>query len=170
MWRMGGRPGWSVDNWFLDPARSGGMLLDLHIHDVDYVGSVFGMPDSLDVMGRMSAGAKTYDVVHANFAYKDGPQVHMHAGWSAAQIPFQAGFEAWFDRGFLVYDDGVLQVYDDMEKVDAKSVDYERGDGYLNEIAYFLRCVEAGIEPAECLPKSTRDSVRLIEREIAAMR
>ena len=34
---LGAAPGWSVDNWFLDEKRSGGVALDLHIHDTDYI-------------------------------------------------------------------------------------------------------------------------------------
>ena len=42
--RLGAAPGWSVDNWFINEKRSGGVALDLHIHDTDYVQYLFGMP------------------------------------------------------------------------------------------------------------------------------
>jgi predicted dehydrogenase len=170
MWRLGGRPGWAPDNWFLDPARSGGAILDLHIHDVDYVNALFGAPDHVYATGRISKAAKTYDVIHACFGYEGGPQVHMHAGWSAAQIPFRAGFEAWFDVAFLSYRGGELRLFDDLEEVASKVVDLPDGDGYLGEIAYFLECVEAGKSPDRCLPASTRDSLKIVQREIAAIK
>src|SRR5512145_2441470 len=44
MWRMGGHPSWAARGWFADPARSGGMALDLHIHDVDFANAVLGRP------------------------------------------------------------------------------------------------------------------------------
>jgi predicted dehydrogenase len=169
MWRMGGRPGWSPDNWFLDPARSGGAILDLHIHDVDYANAVFGEPDTVYATGRQSEAARTYDVIHAVFAYADGPQVHMHAGWSTAQIPFQAGFEAWFDRALVRYDADTLRVYTDPDGATAIEPDLESGDGYLNEIAYFLDCIERDVPPTVCTPASTRDSLALIQRELDAM-
>jgi predicted dehydrogenase len=169
MWRMGGRPGWSPDNWFLDPELSGGAILDLHIHDVDYVSAVLGVPDGVYATGRQSAAARTHDVLHAIFTYADGPQVHMHAGWSAAQIPFEAGFEAWFDRAFVRYDAGKLQVFNDPDEVQVVDADYTPGDGYLNEIAYFLDCVEQDVPPAACTPSSTRDSLALIERELTVI-
>jgi len=165
MWRMGGHPGWAAHNWFADPARSGGMVLDLHIHDVDYVNAVFGRPDHLYATARTSEQAKTYDVLHAIFEYTNGPQIHMHAGWSVGQIPFQAGFEAWFDRAFVCFDEGKLTVFDDPGKVAAHPAEFEPGDAYLNEIAYFLDCVEKGASPTRCMPESTRDSIALIERE-----
>ena len=42
--RLSLTPTWSWDNCFLDGKRSGGAMLDLHIHDADYVHYVFGMP------------------------------------------------------------------------------------------------------------------------------
>ncbi|MCL5998257.1 MAG: Gfo/Idh/MocA family oxidoreductase, partial [Chloroflexi bacterium] len=42
--RVGGQPGWSSRNWFLDPVRSGGPIHDLHIHDVDFVNYLLGKP------------------------------------------------------------------------------------------------------------------------------
>ncbi len=37
----------------------------------------------------------------AVFLYAGGPQVSIDAGWSEVQIPFKAGYEAWFERGFI---------------------------------------------------------------------
>ena len=42
--RNGGTPGWSWEGWHFDEKRSGGALLDLHMHDVDAMNSIFGVP------------------------------------------------------------------------------------------------------------------------------
>lgn len=169
MWRLGARPAWSPDNWFLDPKRSGGAILDLHIHDVDFVNAVFGPPDHLTATGRLYAGAQSYDVIHALFTFEDGPQVHLHAGWSPAAIPFQAGYDAWFDKAFVRYAGGKLEIYDENGSVEVQLDALSRGDGYQNEIAYFLDCVRSDSEPVRCMPESTRDSMLLIEQELANM-
>lgn len=169
MWRIGGRPGWSPDNWFLNPALSGGMVLDLHIHDVDFVNATFGTPNQIHATGRITAGAEAPDVVHAIFMYENGPQIHMHAGWAPAQIPFEAGFEAWFDRAMVRYDKGELQAFVGTDHIESVTPDYKHGDGYLEETAYFLNCVETGKQPKLCAPKSTRDSLALIAEELAVI-
>jgi predicted dehydrogenase len=169
MYRMGGRPQWSWENWFLDVERSGGTILDLHIHDVDYVNYLLGLPDGIQATGRKSEATGSYDIVHACYTYDDGPQVHVHAGWSVAPIPFQSGFDAWFERGFMRYDgqhDPPLQVFGEAGPGPAE---YERGDAYANEIAYFVHCVEVGTPLTACSPASVRDSLALIEREIVAI-
>ncbi len=171
MYRIGGRPIWSWENWFQDPARSGGPMYDLHIHDVDFVNYMLGQPERIAATVRRSLATGSPDVVHAVYDYADGPQVHMHGGWSYAQIPFQAGFDAWFERGFLRFDgrnDPALQVFADDRAVSTRPADYESGDAYYNEIAYFLDCVATGQSPVECPPRSARDSLHLVDLELEA--
>lgn len=171
MYRMGGRPIWSWENWFLDPARSGGMIYDLHIHDVDYVNYLLGLPDRVQAVARITKSTGSYDIVHSVYNYENGPQVHIHGGWSYAQIPFCAGFDAWFEDGFLRFDsrnNPTLVVYKDAVQAKAEPAEYEQGDAYYNEIVYFLECVEKGEPPTECPPESARDSLGLVGKEIAA--
>ncbi|MBN1933507.1 MAG: Gfo/Idh/MocA family oxidoreductase [Anaerolineae bacterium] len=171
MVRLGGRPIWSWDNWFLDPARSGGPPLDLQLHDLDWVNAVFGLPDGVQAAAKKSPATGGYDTLDALLTYADGPQIHVRGGWSYAQIPFQAGFDAWFERGFVRFDGRLrpaLQVFDDPLKVEAQPAEYAPGDAYLNEIVYFLDGVRNGGELAGCTPQSTRDSMLLVEKTIQA--
>ena len=171
IFRLGGRPIWSWQNWFLDPARSGGPVVDLHIHDVDFVHSLLGKPRTLYATARKSEATGTHDIVHTVFDYGDGPQVHIHAGWSMAQTPFLAGYDAWFERGFVRLDprlDPALSVYADPRQALGRPADYARGDAYFNEIAYYVNCIERGLPPEECPPESARDSLMLVRQAIAS--
>ena len=47
--RVSEPPGWSKE--FLDGAKSGGALLDLHIHDTDFVQFLFGVPSRVSSAG-----------------------------------------------------------------------------------------------------------------------
>ncbi|HEY89035.1 MAG TPA: Gfo/Idh/MocA family oxidoreductase [Thermoflexia bacterium] len=171
MYRVGGVPGWSERNWYLDPALSGGMILDLHIHDVDYVNSLLGIPDIVQASGKY-AERGGYHIVHADYIYREGPHVHLHAGWSTTQIPFTMGFDAWFADGFLRYDsthDPTLQLFTNRAEVRAEAVAVPVGDAYYHEIDYFVTCLEQGRAASECPPRSARDSVALVQREIRAI-
>ncbi len=171
IYRLGGRPVWSWENWFLDPDRSGGPVIDLHIHDVDFVNYLLGKPASLFATARKSDATGTYDVIHTLFTYADGPQVHIHAGWSLAQTPFLAGYDAWFERGFLRLDPRqapALTVFDDLSKANPQPAEYAKGDAYFNEIAYYVDCVERGLPVAECPPESARESLALAKLAIAS--
>lgn len=170
--RICGRPIWSWENWMLDPALSGGAMYDLHVHDVDYVNYVLGAPDSLLASQRVSDPGGSYDIIHALYQYRNGPQVHIHSGWGLAQTPFRAGFDAWFERGFVRLDpsgEPALLVYTDLVKVESSPAPYEKGDAYLNEIAYFLECVEKDLPVEECPPESARESLALLEKELESI-
>ena len=147
-------------------------MYDLHIHDVDYVNSVFGAPDTIQAIACKTEATGSYDIIHASYAYHGGPQVHIHAGCSVAQIPFSAGYVAWFERGIVSYDpknEVALQVFDDPDQVSGGPAEYEKGDAYLNEISYFVKCVENDEPPAECAPESVRESLGLVRKEIASI-
>lgn len=173
LYRIGGRPaGWGWENWFMDPARSGGALFDLHVHDVDFVNALFGAPEQISAAARRAEPNSPIEVIHALYNYRGGPQVSIHGGWSEVQIPFKAGYEAWFERGFVRLDTDhtpTLTVYDDPARLNACAADYEPGDAYLNEIQYFIDCVREDRQPDECPPESARDSLLLLERERAAI-
>jgi predicted dehydrogenase len=171
MFRLGGRPaGWGWQDWFMDPVRSGGSLYDLHVHDVDFVNSMLGAPDRLMASGRRAEPGSAVESIHAIFQYDNGPHVSIYGGWSEAQIPFRAGYEAWFEKGFLSLDRDrkpTLTVYDQMDRIYAQPADFTPGDAYFNELQYFIQCVENDQDPAECPPESARDSLILLNKERA---
>jgi predicted dehydrogenase len=167
--RIGGRPtSWGWQDWFMDPARSGGTLYDLHIHDVDFVNYLLGTPQQILATGRRAVPGSACEVIHAIFRYAGGPQVSIHAGWSEVQIPFRAGYEAWFERGYLRLDPEKtpsLTIFTDAAQTVQQPALYTPGDAYLNEIQYFVDCVQNNQNPVECPPESARQSLVLLAEE-----
>jgi predicted dehydrogenase len=49
MKRHGGHVAWGWQDWFNDEQKSGSVMLDLHVHDVDYLRSILGEPEILNV-------------------------------------------------------------------------------------------------------------------------
>lgn len=52
---------------------------------------------------------------------------------------------------------------------DNKVSETEAGDaveGYYNELAYFTKCIENNIQPVECSPESSLESVNLCYKHI----
>jgi predicted dehydrogenase len=144
----------------------------MHIHDVDYVNSLLGLPDRVQATGRITEATGSYDVFHALYNYDGGPQVHIHGAWTMAQIAFTHGYEACFERGFLRFDgsqDPTLLVFDDLKEVKGRPAEFEAGDAYYDELAYFLECIESGEPPLLCPPQSARDSLSLVDQEVASI-
>jgi predicted dehydrogenase len=161
--RISGVPTWSWKGWLLDPSLSGGPLIDLHIHDVDFALSILGRPDKLFASGRSSMASGGLDIVHALYQYKHGPQVHLHGGWSTVQVPFQAGYEAWFDKGFLRYqcgDPSTLECYE-MGSQEPVPVAAPPWDAYEEELRYFMGCILTEQEPELCPPTASKEALGL---------
>ena len=51
MHRLSPKPAWGWNNWFEDPAQSGTVLWDLHIHDADFIRYLLGEPKAVRVEG-----------------------------------------------------------------------------------------------------------------------
>ena len=60
------------ENWFADPEKSGGGVLDLHIHDEDYIAYLIGSPKSVDANGVKGQGGGINAVQVLGRGHKDG--------------------------------------------------------------------------------------------------
>ena len=47
--RGGRTPAWSYEEWLMDEARSGGCIMDQHVHDVDTIQWLFGPAEAVSL-------------------------------------------------------------------------------------------------------------------------
>jgi predicted dehydrogenase len=152
-------PDWS--HWLPDEKRSGGAVLDLLIHDVDQALALFGPPDEVECR---SLGP--VDTMDAALHYANGVDVELLGGWYPSGTTFSMGFEIERARGTMKLEDGRLQVRREPRGGQDANAGWEPvpvagGDGYRNEIAYFIQCCRDGAPPARCLPEDSARAVRL---------
>jgi len=89
-------PSWA--DWFADPGRSGGVLLDLGIHDIDYARWVAG-----DVV-RVEAAMVEPGVGRAVLTHEGGAVSEVTAAWGPSGTPFRTEFEIVGTDGRLDHD------------------------------------------------------------------
>jgi len=165
LWRGTTPPTWSWQNWLLNHKRSGGMILDLHVHDADFVQHLLGRPRAVCSTGAVGPSGG-YDVVDTQYIYGDKMAVRASGN---VTLPVSFGFEArylaTFERGCLRYSTADPHGLTEITAEGAHHPDLPRKDGYQEEIAYFVRCVVHNEEPAMVEPESSAFSVRLVEAE-----
>jgi len=96
--RMGEPPGWSRE-FYGDPARSGGALFDLHVHDADFVRWCLGDPVAVH-----SAGSRLH--VTTIYGYPGGPAPVVAEGGHipVAGFGFRMRYLAVFEEGVAEFD------------------------------------------------------------------
>ena len=155
--------GWN--NWFRDGELSGGVTLDLHIHDVDMVRWMFGMPKAVTMSALSQMTKNGYDKLSTNFIYED-MFVNATCDWTIAhdrfntrciRVNFEDGY-VFLDRtegrsGFVkVKRDGTVTEFPDLIGFDA----------YYEEIKYFVGCVKEGKKVDYNIPSESVDSVKIV--------
>ena len=152
--RISPRPEWGWNNWLLDADLSGGAGQDLHIHDVDYVLSVFGEPKKFYSVKNSQGEKNSY--VNTLMQYEDFV-VGVEGTWDLpGSYPFAATFRVVFENAvvenaggkFMLYTkDGASEIK--IEKKALVGESYKGGNvsdlgGYYNELVYFCDRAKQG--------------------------
>lgn len=97
------QPDWAPDQWHTDMRRSGGVAVDMLVHDIDLVRWYFGEP--ADVYARVVGSDRHagLDYALATLAVPAGPICHLHGSW-AEPGGFSQSAEVCGTGGMLSYD------------------------------------------------------------------
>ena len=157
--RLSAPPLWSWENWYMDPARSGGCLTDMHIHDVDMVRYLFGEPEAVSC--RAASSVCVNDSVQSDFYY-GGIPVTAVGDWTLSGMTFQASYRVDLEKATVVYENDVVTVYPKDGK-EAFCPAMEGPNGYTGEISYFCDVVSGKIRNDRNPASSAVRTVKLIE-------
>lgn len=156
--RLGSTPGWA--GFYADASRSGGALMDLHIHDADFVRHCFGEPAEVVSVGSIN---------HVTTAYRftSGPDmVVAEGGWG-----HEPGFG--FRMRFVVCFEGATAEFDlsrephlQLSRAEAcEGVEVEALTGYDAEIRHLVSCIAEGRSEASVTCEDAAASLALVEAE-----
>lgn len=164
-------PQWA--NWFQDASASGGALFDLHIHDLDFLLSIFGLPEYLYARGSRSDSGAWDQVTNvlscgettvlAEAGYR------MPVGW-----PFTTAFRAVGAKGMIDYSFQVKGNVDKAAMAENRLLLYRSGqvpliididdpDPYRRQLEYFILCVQAGKQPFLVPARESRNDIAILE-------
>jgi len=164
--RISSVPRWTSDGWMTDPKRGGGVTLDLHVHDADFINYLLGLPR--EVYARGVEEAYGISNIMVEYRYDDEKVVFAESAWLPAQgVPFRMPFIAYLERAVVDFESTPLKVY----PLDGEPYTPELSPvgAMTAEIKYFLECIEKGMPPAEASPQSTRDTIRMVLAEVESV-
>lgn len=162
--RVAQPPGWGA---FMDGKSSGGALLDLHVHDADFILHCFGRPRSVFAAGY-SALSGAIDHVVAQYRFASGVIVHAEGAWAMAEgFGFNASYTVNFERATVDYDMArgaeALKVFEKGRP--PRVVACEGEDGFIGELRHMANAVENGKPPSVVTALDGLAAVELCEAE-----
>lgn len=156
--RLGSTPAWA--GFYADPARSGGALIDLHIHDADFVRFCFGPPREV-----VSAGSVNH--VTTIYRFEHGPEmVVAEGGWGHDPgFGFRMRFVVCFEGATAEFDLGRDPAVTLCRGGRAEAVEIEPITGYDAEIRHLVRCIADGRGRADVTTEDAVAALELLEAE-----
>ena len=150
-------------------------MLDLHIHDTDFVLYCFGEPEAVTSFGytRMSG---EIDHVQTQYHFNDGPMVMAEGCWLPKNdLPFRMTYLVNFENATALYDlnaENQLQVFREGEEPETIPMPDE--NAFDLQIAEFINAVQTGESPktaplsdgvkSAIIAEAERESIRLGQR------
>jgi len=108
-----------------------------------------------------------YDIVSTNYIYEDGKVINAQDDWTLnGDYGFKMLYRVNFEKGNLIFEDGVLKVNPN----DGKSFipELPKEMGYYRELKYFVQSLIDGTGIKTVPPESTMDTIKIAEAEIAS--
>lgn len=158
---------WS--DWFSKNEYAGGALLDLHLHDIDQIVSLFGRPVAVTSSG--SKGVRSdcaVDHVFTFYDFGDDRMIVAEGGWSAADnAPFEMSFQLICENATVIFSpSGLKEYYEDgsVEEVDLSAC--PGPTGWHVELDNLLDAIQNGVPANKYLtPQEAVDGICIAEAE-----
>ena len=153
-------PKWSPKggSWLLDESKSGGLYVDAHVHDADYIVSLFGLPQAVRSTAHRSARGHV-DHLTTAYEYADGKVVTADCSFAASDALLWDAAARVFLENATVYlgpaYKAPLTVYPAGGKPFVPKL--AKASGYEAEVRYFLSLVA---DPKACAATLTADDAR----------
>ncbi len=153
--------------FYSDGNQCGGALLDLHVHDTDFINYCLGLPDAVFSQGYKGPSGD-FDHVVTNYIFNNNsPLVSSEGSWTMQEgYGFNMSYTANFENGTLSYllDEGeTLKLF--VAGSDPEVINLKEGMGYEFEIRTFIAEILAGNKTNFGLLQQAAKTIAIIEAE-----
>jgi predicted dehydrogenase len=161
--RCVGYPG--GESWFADPEKSGGVILDLLIHDLDYLRWTFGEVKQVYAKTLTQSHRGTLDYALINIQLESGALAHIEGSWAHPVGSFHQTVEICGSLGMLHYDNLACQNLQIVSTAGQDAGPISRislpeadpsNDPYVGEARHFIECIRNEANPGIPVEESLR--------------
>lgn len=171
-------PTWAWRGWLQNPKLSGGAVLDLHIHDQDYIAWLAGAPKYVRACGVPGPKDGVDTVLALGSDHASGARSAVEGSLTLSPgFPFNMALLVACEKATIRFDSSLtpsLAVYPFEGEAFAPALPpppktgpaEAQGNigslgGYFNEIKYFVDCIASGVKPSVVTPEEAREAVRI---------
>jgi len=148
--RVGGHPG-HAKSWFKDADKSGGVIVDVMLHDIDFMRWTLGEVKSVYAMNKCD---ESMDYALVTLVFESGAVANLEAFWGYPGS-FRYSTEFAGSKGLLQSDSTRSQSLHIRKTVQQdngqKVVEIPQSPGYRDpyyiELEHFITCIREGAEP-----------------------
>lgn len=164
-------PAWSRE-MYLNGAQSGGALMDLHIHDADFVQYCFGRPMSVYSRG-MSVISGSIDYILTQYQVACGAVVSAEGGWIMSDgFGFNMAYTVIFENATVDYDlvrgPDALRLFEKGRS--PLTITCDAWDGYVGELKHMIDSIVGGHPPTVVSAADGLSAVEICEAEERSVR
>lgn len=170
--RTGAFPSWCWEDWYSNYELSGGVLLDLVIHDFDWIRCHFGDVERVYAKSLSAKGVDRQDHCLVTLRLKNGAIVHVEGSWAYPEGSiFGTTFEIIGTEGQIEFDSRDSSpikkhlCHEAQGKVLLESPLFADEEPYRAEIQAFVDCILNNTKPMV----SGEDALKALEISIAAI-
>ena len=168
--RGGGFPNGS-DDWYADYEKSGGLVLDMIIHDFDFLRWCYGEVERVYAKSIKDGNLKRIDYSLVTLRFKNGVIAHVEGSW--AHQSFTTRFEFAGQCGIIEHDSSksVPVVFEGRKNTTAGGgvavpESPLKDNPYFVELDHFIHCIEAGKDPIV----TAEDAYKAMEIALSALK
>jgi UDP-N-acetylglucosamine 3-dehydrogenase len=152
----------SWNSWYKDDKKSGGLILDLLIHDIDFLQWVYG--SIVHVTARSETvreSRKSLDKVDITLNFVQGLTAKVEGSWS--HRPFSTNFTITGTKGKIIADSSLLKhIVTDEQCSRILMIEKTVGsDPYTEELRHFIDAIRENRASSIITPRQAYDAVRI---------
>lgn len=161
-------------DWFADMKASGGVVLDMIVHDFDWLRWCFGKVKRIYARGLYDAHVPLTDYALVTLRFENGVVAHVTGNWAKAS-GFYTSVEVAGTEGLMTFanDTSVpLRVERKVEDASVPGVNVPSSptsvDPYYQELEHFITCLEEGRTP-DVTGQDGLEAVRIAESALRSI-
>ncbi|MGP4066422.1 Gfo/Idh/MocA family protein [Oceanobacillus sp. M65] len=157
------------NDWYSNFISSGGLVLDMIIHDFDYLRWCFGEVDRVYAKSSRARVFEKIEYALVTLRFKSGVIAHVEGTW--AHQGFSTKFEIAGKKGLVEYDSAKTTPVVASQKETASNEGVAvpespmKDSPYFTELQHFINCIHTNDEPVV----SAEDAYKAMEISIAAL-